>query len=1161
LLIDTGASSSLLKPKIILKKNYIIKTKPYIIRALNKETVINEKIETTLFKDFGDDSPPVTYYLHDFHEYFDGIIGHDILSNHGIQIDFNKNILIRKEKEIKLFYKPVIGQYEYYIKSNKINEIKIPVDVENGPIFLEEQSIADTVLIGGLYESFNWETKVLIESKQDTVIKINQPIKASPVNVKEINNIEINENENVNNLNYNEDILNEIRMDHLNDEERKMLKNLIIRYKEIFLTDGEDLSFTNQEKHKIRTTDEIAIYSKTYRYPYAHKEEVQNQIQKMLDQNIIRPSYSPWSSPIWIVPKKDDASGQKKWRLVVDYRKLNDKTIDDRYPIPNITEILDKLGKSMYFTTIDLASGFHQIEMHPDDIKKTAFTVENGHYEYTRMPFGLKNAPATFQRVMDSVLKHLQNKICLVYMDDIIVFSTSLVEHIQNLEQVFNALRQANLKIQLDKTEFLHREVAFLGHIVTENGIKPNPTKIEAVKNYPIPKTQKEIKQFLGLLGYYRKFIKDFAKLTKPLTTKLKKDGKIDINEESYKKCFEICKNMLVNDPILIYPDFTKPFILTTDASNFALGAVLSQNQNGREHPICYASRTLNVHECNYSTIEKELLAIVWATKYFRPYLFGRKFKIQTDHRPLNWLMSLKEPNSKLVRWRLKLEEFNYEIEYKPGKINNNADALSRIPIEINVNEDNDSTGATIHSADEDSQDLIPISESCLNKFKFQYIIQLIRSGAASIKIEKIFKNTRKIIKLKNFDEDTLVNLIKNHFNPTQVNAIFVENLDLYVKIQETYKKHFSRNKQMRILKCVSIKQDITDELQQDKIIKEYHEQNNHRGINESFEHLKRTYFFPNLKNKIQLYNNQCEICQIEKYERRPPRIKFQLTETPKQPLEICHIDIFFIQKNKPILTIIDKFSRYAQAYLLETRNTPHIKEKLMKYFSIFGKPKLIVSDQERAVTTIEIKEYLANNNINVHFTSINSSNSNSPVERFHSTLLEHLRLIMNHDDLTLKESIYKALNCYNNSINQITKYTPFELFFGRKQDEDLEIDINKIKEKKIELQSNAYNNSLQNKQKYINKLNENREEPNENLPTDRELYTRSRVVNKLQPRNKKINIQRQKKFNIYDKNDLKHHKAKINKPRKLRLQNSNQSSNRNPRHDRQPRNISDTDE
>lgn len=295
-----------------------------------------------------------------------------------------------------------------------------------------------------------------------------------------------------------------IKADYLNESEKSSIFRLCNNYRDIFYKEGDKLTFHSDIKHAIKTKDDLPIYTKSYRYPEVHKEEIARQIDSMLDQGIIRHSTSPWSSPLWIVPKKTDASNKKKWRLVVDYRKLNEKTIDDKYPIPNIDEILDKLGRCMYFSTLDLASGFHQIEVNPKDVEKTAFSVNNGHYEFIRMGMGLKNAPSTFQRVMDNVLKDLLNKGCLVYMDDIIVYSTSMQEHIDILTKVFERLRNANFKVQLDKSVFMQREVSFLGHLITPDGVKPNPDKIAAIKKFPIPKTPKQIKSFLGLIGYYR---------------------------------------------------------------------------------------------------------------------------------------------------------------------------------------------------------------------------------------------------------------------------------------------------------------------------------------------------------------------------------------------------------------------------------------------------------------------------------------------------------------------------------------------------------------------------------------------------------------------------------------------------------------------------------
>ncbi|XP_045468252.1 uncharacterized protein LOC123676417 [Harmonia axyridis] len=479
-----------------------------------------------------------------------------------------------------------------------------------------------------------------------------------------------------------------VDLSHLESKISNQLMKILQTNENVLQLPNQPLSFSSRIKHKIRTTDDVPVHCKIYRYPEVHREEVKKQIKDLLDKNIIRPSISPWSFPVVIVPKKEDLSGKVKWRMAIDYRKLNDKTIDDKYPLPQIDSILDKLGNKKYFTTLDLASGFHQIEMDEESIEKTAFTVDNGHYEFLRMPFGLKNAPATFQRLMNNTLKDYIGKICHIYMDDIIIFSETVEQHLADIHTILETLMRDDMKIQLDKCHFFKTEIEFLGHIITPEGIKPNPKKLEAVTKLPIPKTPKEIKSFLGLVGYYRKFIPNFAKIAKPLTACLKKEANINIDDIKYVEAFQVLKRNLLNHPILCYPDFNKPFVLTTDASGYAIGSVLSQGTPPGDLPIAYASRTLSQSETKYSTIEKELLAILFSCKFFRPYLYGRKFIIYTDHKPLTWLFSLKEPNSRLMRWRIKLEEFDYEIRYRKGSMNN-ADALSRIVIENEINFEN----------------------------------------------------------------------------------------------------------------------------------------------------------------------------------------------------------------------------------------------------------------------------------------------------------------------------------------------------------------------------------------------------------------------------------------------------------------------------------------
>jgi hypothetical protein len=282
--------------------------------------------------------------------------------------------------------------------------------------------------------------------------------------------------------------------------------------------------------------------------------------------------------------------------------------VGNAYKLPDITEILDQLGQAKYFSCLDLAMGYRQIEMNPSDVDKTAFSTKEGHWAYKRMPFGLKTAPSTFQRMMNNVLSGLTGTRCFVFLDDIVIYAKSLVDHDRKLRDVFSRLRKYNLKSQLDKCEFLRKEVTFPGHILSEHGAEPDARKIECIKNFPTPKTAKQFKSFLGLTGYYRKFVPQFSKIAAPLHKFLKKDAKY-LWEENQKIAFHTLKQKLMSRPILQYPDFSREFILTTDASNDGTGAVLSQGQIGKDLPIAYASRSFNKSEKNYSTVEKELAA------------------------------------------------------------------------------------------------------------------------------------------------------------------------------------------------------------------------------------------------------------------------------------------------------------------------------------------------------------------------------------------------------------------------------------------------------------------------------------------------------------------------------------------------------------------------
>lgn len=900
--------------------------------------------------------------------------------------------------------------------------------------------------------------------------------------------------------------LRRLKIDHMNDEEKRHIQKLCYSYRDIFYCEEIPLTFTHDIKHKLRLTDENPIYVRNYRQAPQQRLEVNNQVQNLLKQNIIRESISPWSCPVHIVPKKPDASGKVKWRLVIDYRRLNDKTIEDKYPLPNINDILDRIGRAQYFTTLDLASGYHQVEMDEIDIEKTAFSTERGHYEFLRMPFGLKNAPSTFQRLMDSVLRGIPNT--MTYLDDVLVYSTSLQEHINTCQEIFKRFRTHNLKIQLDKSQFLQKTVQFLGHTLTSEGIMPNEQKIEAIKKFPLPKTQKEIKSFLGLVGYYRKFIQDFAKLTKPMTSCLKKNAKILHNKE-FLDCFEKCKQLLINAPILKYPDFEQPFILTTDASDVAIGAVLSQGTVGTDKPVAFASRTLSETERKYSTIEKELLSIIWATKYFRPYLYGRKFIIYTDHRPLTWIMSLKDPNSKLTRWRLKLEEYDYSIVYKKGKYNTNADALSRVVIhaqdtdfapsienlddsqlindifETLSNRNNvapSTTSVDVHPSTtivdtqastssvkpqpptssvapqpatpneqnidisslinlpsksllNDSsnieQNKLPQTSDAIDRQLKQFYIR--KSPGSEYRVEDRSKG-RTIIKDVfipiNDTHNQVIKFLLEHTIADRIFHCYFYQEELYEIFDKVYKTIFN-DRGPKLVRCLSRVTRIENKSEQTELIKRYHEGKTiHRGIQETYKHIHRNYHWPNMLLTIQKYINQCDICLKSKYERNPLKLPLALTNTPHKPLEHMFMDLYSIG-GTTFLTVVDNFTKYAQAIALQAATSIHIAEALLQMFSVLGIPIRMTTDSDSKFDNEVIAEICTMHNIKIHFTTPYNPNSNSPIERLHSTLGEMIRIQRITDKDEPANLMKYAIIAYNNTIHSSTGFTPFELLFG----------------------------------------------------------------------------------------------------------------------------------
>ncbi len=465
---------------------------------------------------------------------------------------------------------------------------------------------------------------------------------------------------------------------NLTTEQLSRLANLLKQYQDVFAENDYDLGNFTALEHNIDTGTAKPVRQRMRRTPMSFAEEEKAILDKMLKAKVIQPSVSAWAAAPVLIRKRD---GQERW--CVDYRALNKATVKDVYPLPLIEECLDTLAGNCWFSKLDANSAYWQVKIKKSDQKKTAFVTKYGLFEFIRMGFGLCNAPATYCRVMSLVLRGLSWDILLAFLDDILVLGRTFLDHLKNLEQVFQRFRHYGLKLKPKKCELYQKEVEFLGRTVGPEGLRVGNNHIKAVQDWPRPTTTKHVQQFLGLVNYHRAFIKGYAQLAVPLYAITGKNKFRWTDEQE--SAFLSIKEALSSPPLLALPNPHDPFILDTDASDAAIGAEVLQVQDGQEKVIAYGSTSLSAEQRNYCTTRKELLAIIKFTRQYRHYLLGRKFLVRTDHSSLTWLLNFKYPQGQLARWIEELSHFDLEIQHRPGKKHGNADALSRLPEDSEV--------------------------------------------------------------------------------------------------------------------------------------------------------------------------------------------------------------------------------------------------------------------------------------------------------------------------------------------------------------------------------------------------------------------------------------------------------------------------------------------
>jgi len=828
----------------------------------------------------------------------------------------------------------------------------------------------------------------------------------------------------------------------IEQETRVKLDGLLIDYADCFSKSEFDLGRTTMVKHKIDTGDNKPVRQTLRRQPLHYLKEIDRQLGELSSQDMVEPASSPWASNIVVVAKKDGSL-----RMCVDYRGLNNVTRKDSYPLPRIADCLDELSNATFFSTFDLRSGYFQVAMEEEDMDKTCFLTRKGTYRFKSMPFGLSNAPATFQRLMDAVLVGLNHDMCLVYLDDIILFSKSVEDHLIRLKLLFDRLRKANLKLKPSKCHLLQRTVHFLGHVISAGQVATEPEKIEQVVSWPVPKDVTEVRSYLGLVSYYRRFIKSFSEIAAPLHALTGKKVKFQWTEKC-QEAFQELKDRLVSSPIVAMPTDDGEFRLDTDASNFAIGAVLSQLQDGQERVIAYASRTLNSAERNYCVTRRELLAVVHFTKQFRTYLLGREFLIRTDHSALRWLKLTPEPIGQQARWLEKLEEYNFRIEHRPGKKHSNADALSRRPCrQCHRNED---TEEEIGIVDSDVRWKAAVG---YRPDDFTGRKPPVTFGVSTLQLKKESWTTEEYEEAYSKDPDLkeIYPLIKQKKEQVPWKAVIGQSLAtknywqqwtrLYVSEGKLYRKWFSTDgthQSSQLVPPFAMRQDF---------LRVAHTglTGGHMGIKKTMDQVQRRAYWSGCSTDVVQFCKRCTECA--QYFRGTPKHKgkLQVTEVG-EPYERISIDLTGkhpISKsgNVYILTVIDHFTKYAEAIPLRNKEATTVARALFDVvLSRYGLPQQVLSDCGKEFENGLMSELCRLLGIDKLRTVAYKPSTNGAIERFHKSLNSMLGKVVSESQSNWDNFIPSVMAAYRCAPHESTGFTPNFLMFGRENRAPLDL-------------------------------------------------------------------------------------------------------------------------
>jgi hypothetical protein len=782
--------------------------------------------------------------------------------------------------------------------------------------------------------------------------------------------------------------------DYPNNSTAALVETTVRKFQDVF-TAKDEVGPARGECHKIYSPDNKPVRSPPVAFPPELSAEIERQVQDLLKRGLIQRSHSPYGANVVLAEKKNG-----KWRMAINYKRLNKDTTRNSVPMHKSSTILRQLPNGWWYTLLDGDGGFWQLPLRKSDIPKTAFYANGQLYEWKVMPFGLMNAPASFVEFMNDALKDFVGKFLFVYMDDIIIFSKTLEEHLGHVEQVLQRLREKNFTLNRAKCHFAKRELDFLGHVVSKDGIKKQPEKVRAIRDFPTPTSVKEIYRFHGMCVWYASFIQDFATIAEPLYRLLRKNVEFKWGKEQ-QESFDKLKEAMEKDVMLQGIDYSKPIYVKSDASVIGISAILCQDFLEKEKVIFYASKLLNRAEKNLLTCEQECLAIVWSLNKFRELIYGQPIIVITDNSTITYLDSMRGKSRKLTRWALLIDEFEVKIHHRPGKQNVVPDALSRAPVAPLPNEPN-----------------------YIDSGKDIMYLPIVFSLFTSFSIKKLKKE-------QETDEET--KLITSKLHSSQ------EHSENY-KIMEGILYRVLKRKQGESPAKRNVSVPFIPKSLRREILHLFHDtpEAGHFGVKKTKRAIRNRVYWPNMMKEIQEYVQSCETCQKCKNERKLPAGLLGTTSPPTAIFETLHID--FIgplppsaggRRNKFVLVVLDELSKWPEFFPMRSSTAKNVAEKLEdQVFCRFGAPKNIISDNGSQFISKVMKKLCKEWNIKHRLISTYHPQSNAS-ERTNQTLKQLIRsFVDSHSDWDLH--LQKFALAIRSSVSETTKVSPALLNLGR---------------------------------------------------------------------------------------------------------------------------------